>query len=119
MSILKLGIECVKCTTGTHSSFFDGGASKKRPDGYRAVFLLEIRMLQKDLPYLHDLKLIFDCCWLDGELKEIESLLLKEKLEGSTFDLHKTWRLLDEKITQRLKQNPEYHVATSGENSAS
>lgn len=113
MRILRLGIECRRCAKGIHSSFFDDDASMKQPDGYRAVFLSEIRLLLKDLPYLEDLKLIFDCCWLDGELKEMESLLLQEKLEGSIFDLHKTWKFLDEKITRKLYQIPGYQVATS------
>lgn len=89
---------------GDHSSFFDDDESKRQPDGYRAAFLSEIRFLQKDLPYLKDLKLIFDCCLLKGELKEIESLLIKEKQDGSTFDLHKAWRLLEKKLTERLIQ---------------
>ena len=92
------------CNKGIHSCFFVDDESKMQPDGYRAAFLSEIRLLQRDLPHLKNLKLIFDCCLLKGEFKEIESLLLKERLDGSTFDLHKTWRLLEEKLTERLIQ---------------
>lgn len=102
----------MKCAAGTHSSFSDD-ADLRQPDGYRAAFLSEIRFLQKDLPCLQDPKLIFDCCWLQGEFKEIETLLTKDNLDGPILDLHRTWRQLDEKITKWLDQNPEYQVATS------
>lgn len=101
---MNLEIKCEECTRGVHNSF-DTDAWKNQLDGY-GVTLSEIRLLLKDLPNLRNLELIFDCSWLEGEIKEVEAMLLQEKLKGTAFDLDKTWRLLDEELTKRrLNQN--------------
>lgn len=112
MSVVKLGVECDGCTKAAHSALFDDAASKSNPNGYRAAFVSEIRLLRKDLPYLQDLNLIFDCQRFDGELKEIKCLLVRDTLEDCIFDLQKTWSRLEAKLTKRLNHHPGYHAAS-------